>query len=138
MNLINNSMSISVQNQQLAYIGDAALLWVTRAALIKKYSNLPFKFLMQREQIIVNNSNLTRWCKKKGLYFGCNLFEAHFHKIVQGDLGGARKIVDELMEQSEPLKRLDEEQLINGKLNEATMARLSAREKRIAESEKLD
>jgi hypothetical protein len=112
------------EDNQAAWHGDAALSWVTRVVLIESYPKLPLKYLMCRENAIVNNNNLTSYCKKNNLNYGCNVFEKIFGQLTLSNLGRAKQIVRELMQNSPKLKLIDESQLISGTLNTKTLEKI--------------
>ena len=104
------------EKQLKSWVGDAALLFITRLVLSEKYHFLPIKFQMQREKYIVKNSSLTKYCLRNKLNFGCNHLEILMNELIlSNEIDKAKEIILDIINHDEKtIKQLDSEQILNG------------------------
>jgi hypothetical protein len=108
------------ENNVLAWKGDAALLYVARLVLTEIYPiKLPIKCLMERQERTVCNASLNAYCKRHWLKYGCNVMEIKIGEmVIGGQLEQAKEVVRDIIRNDKVIARMDEEQLVNGEVNE--------------------
>ena len=107
------------ENNVLAWKGDAALLFVTRLVLSEVYPpDMPIKFLMARQERVISNHSLTNYCKHNGLPYGCNVLEIKIGQmILDNNIKEAKEIIRDIIRNDKFIHKMDDQQLIDGKLN---------------------
>lgn len=93
------------------WIGDGALLYLTRKELVKQYPKLPIKLIDMRVCSVIANINLYQYTKRHNMPFGANMLERVIGKMLETNLTRATILVARLVNECEKLKTLDKEQL---------------------------
>lgn len=123
-----------LENNLAAWTGDAALLLVARMVLVEMYPDMPIKYLQLRQERVVSNFALNRYCERNQLKHGCNIMEIRIGEKIFTSLDELKTMIRDIIKHDHVIRKWDSEQTINGKANPVFLAQ--AKEKELARMKK--
>lgn len=125
------------------WIGDAAVDFLVRRELVRRYPYLPVRFIEHRRRHLITNEALAKFAAQMGFNHGANKMERQFGYWLEHDFAMATSMMTEMADRCEHIKRIDQSELdkkgrLLKKVTEAERLRLAQRQAAVDLFEKAD